>query len=112
MQDWLDIQRALGNYLRSETVKKGFIKNGSTWFNNWQDWINYTEDTHASYGGTRTYGDDPFIARVKEAQGLRKASFEGPTGALLDRIRTHQTHENAPKKSHGSTDKSDGGDLV
>lgn len=30
---------ALKNYLASEKVKKGFIKNGSTFFNNWQDWI-------------------------------------------------------------------------
>lgn len=40
-QDWLDIQKALANYLRSETVKKGFIKNGSTWFNNWRDFVDY-----------------------------------------------------------------------
>lgn len=37
-QDWMDIQRALENYLGSERVVKGFIKNGSTWFNNWRDW--------------------------------------------------------------------------
>lgn len=39
-QDWSDIQRALKGYLNSEKVRKGFIKNGSTWFNNWRDWIN------------------------------------------------------------------------
>lgn len=33
------IKKALVNYLQSEKVKNGFIKNGSTWFNNWQDWI-------------------------------------------------------------------------
>jgi len=38
-QDWQDINKALANYLASERVKKGFIKNGSTWFNNWRDWI-------------------------------------------------------------------------
>jgi len=38
-KDWEDIQTALGNYLKSEPVAKGFIKNGSTWFNNWRDWI-------------------------------------------------------------------------
>jgi len=37
--DWKNIQKALKNYTKSERVKKGFIKNGSTWFNNWQDWI-------------------------------------------------------------------------
>lgn len=38
-QDWQDIQAALKNYLESDVVKKGFIKNGSTWFNNWRDWV-------------------------------------------------------------------------
>lgn len=38
-QDWLDIQKALKNYLQSERVSKNFIKNGSTWFNNWRDWV-------------------------------------------------------------------------
>ena len=33
------IQVALTNYLHSEHVLKGFIKNGSTWFANWRDWI-------------------------------------------------------------------------
>ena len=42
-QDCSDIQKALNNYLESETVRKGFIQNGSTWFNNWRDWIDYQE---------------------------------------------------------------------
>lgn len=43
--DWNNINQALTNYLQSDRVKKGFIKNGSTWFNNWQDWIDYIEPT-------------------------------------------------------------------
>ena len=42
-KDWHDIQKALQNYLGSKKVKDGYIKNGSTWFNNWQDWIDYKE---------------------------------------------------------------------
>ena len=42
-QDWTNIQQALDNYLNSRRVKTGFIKNGSTWFNNWADWTHYTE---------------------------------------------------------------------
>ena len=38
-QDIADIRLALENYLKSDKVKKGFIKNGSTWFNNWRDWV-------------------------------------------------------------------------
>jgi hypothetical protein len=42
-QDYIDIQKALTNYINSGTVAKGFIQNASTWFNNWRDWINYVE---------------------------------------------------------------------
>jgi hypothetical protein len=38
-QDFIDINKALENYLSSPSVAKGFIKNGSTWFNNWRDWV-------------------------------------------------------------------------
>jgi len=38
-KDLKDINIALENYLKSERVLKGFVKNGSTWFNNWRDWI-------------------------------------------------------------------------
>ena len=41
--DWNNINKALDNYMNSENYKKGFIKNGSTWFNNWQDWIDWQE---------------------------------------------------------------------
>ncbi len=42
-KDHDDIHLALENYLKSERVKENFIQNGSTWFNNWRDWIDYTE---------------------------------------------------------------------
>ena len=38
-EDIINIQKALDNYLASERVKKGYVKNGATWFNNWRDWI-------------------------------------------------------------------------
>ena len=41
--DFKNINIALQNYLRSSRVKQGFIKNGSTFFNQWQDWISPTE---------------------------------------------------------------------
>lgn len=37
--DYDNINLALNNYIKSESVMKGFIQNGSTWFNNWKDWI-------------------------------------------------------------------------
>ena len=42
-KNWIDINLALKNYLNSKDVKKGYIKNGSTWFANWEDWIEYLE---------------------------------------------------------------------
>lgn len=41
-QDQQDIEKALNNYLshlKAETWKKP--KNGSTWFNNWRDWVEW-----------------------------------------------------------------------
>lgn len=40
-QDCIDIADALIRYVNSDDVKRGFIQNGSTWFNNWRDWIDY-----------------------------------------------------------------------
>ena len=42
-QDFRDIQTALETYKRSRRVGRGFIQNGSTWFNNWRDWLDYEE---------------------------------------------------------------------
>ena len=42
-EDYTSINKALDNYLQSDKVQKGFIKNGSTWFNNWQDWVDWEE---------------------------------------------------------------------
>jgi len=38
-EDLAHIRRALDNYLRSGNVSRGYIKNGATWFNQWQDWV-------------------------------------------------------------------------
>lgn len=41
--DIYDFDKALDNYLKSDKVSKGYIKNGSTFFNNWKDWVEYAE---------------------------------------------------------------------
>lgn len=43
MDDEINIAKALDNYVKSKRVRDGFVQNGSTWFNNWQDWINHEE---------------------------------------------------------------------
>ncbi len=52
-KDWQDINKALENYLKSERVKNNYIKNGSTWFNNWKDWVDYVELKPASQQSKR-----------------------------------------------------------
>jgi len=42
-EDYKKINIALENYKKSKRVKSGYVKNGSTWFNNWQDWVEYEE---------------------------------------------------------------------
>lgn len=44
-QDYKDIQTALDNYIGCETVSRGFVQNGSTWFNQWRDWITPPKQT-------------------------------------------------------------------
>ena len=47
-QDFIDINKALDNYVISDKVKRGFIQNGSTWFNNWRDYVDITVATGKS----------------------------------------------------------------
>lgn len=46
--DRKSIEKALRVYLASENVKRGFIQHGSTWFNNWHDWVDYVEPVAGS----------------------------------------------------------------
>lgn len=43
LEDAKRCARSMERYLESKRVKEGFIQNATTWFNNWQDWENYTE---------------------------------------------------------------------
>lgn len=41
-QDQQDIETALQNYIKhTNTIDAKYIKHGSTWFNNWRDWVDY-----------------------------------------------------------------------
>lgn len=42
-EDWDNINKALNNYLSSKRVAEGYVKNGSTWFNQWEDFVNWKE---------------------------------------------------------------------
>jgi len=39
--DFRQINLALENYNKSDVVKKGFIKSGGNWFENWKDYLDY-----------------------------------------------------------------------
>ena len=42
-QDFDNINKAIENYSHSKNVKEGYIKNGQTWFNEWEDWTDFKE---------------------------------------------------------------------
>jgi hypothetical protein len=50
-QDYDNIKKAIVNYRQSDTVKNGFIKSGSTFFNNWRDWIDFKGVTKTTQTG-------------------------------------------------------------
>lgn len=67
--DWNNINIALKNYLASGNVVNDFIKNGSTWFNQWEDWVTPTpsmirgnnsgQQKKTAQSITRTYAEPP-----------------------------------------------------
>jgi hypothetical protein len=82
MTDFLDIQRALDNYKKSDRVRNGYIQNGSTWFNNWRDWTTFVEEKHGTNDGPRTT-DYTALARAKreaEKNGNDATPRAVPTG--------------------------------
>lgn len=57
VEDWGRIQKALANYLKHVAGKElQYIKNGSTWFNNWTDWVEWKGDSNGKQS-QRSYGD-------------------------------------------------------
>lgn len=66
-EDFSLINTALVHYVGSREVANGFIKHGSTWFNNWRDWIEQPQDfTPKVYGYDKNHKPitDPEIAKV------------------------------------------------
>jgi hypothetical protein len=68
--DFINIQNALKNYkshLRQPSNAWKKAKNGSTWFNNWKDWITYTEE--------RIVKQPKFVPMTKEQIKDQKIRF-------------------------------------
>lgn len=79
-QDWLDIQKALENYItqiRHEKIQDEFIKHGSTWFNNWRDYVSYSGAELPKSRPSKPREPDPVISdedRLEAAKVLGEAS--------------------------------------
>jgi hypothetical protein len=66
------IQGALGYYLQSGSVKKGYVQNGSTWFNQWRDWVEPSSVMMRGNGQTKYEKKEPMgaieLLRLEEEQ--------------------------------------------
>lgn len=72
--DLAGIQEALKRYLASEVARKDggrWIQNGSTWFNNWRDWLDYKGP-----GTTVPMAPDPKRIEEKNAELYRIAELD------------------------------------
>jgi len=67
-EDYERIRKALGNYKRSERVLRGYVMNGSTWFNNWQDWEQPTQAMMKSPKKTSYQFQEPPIDYVRQIE--------------------------------------------
>ena len=43
-EDAVSMGIALRNYVESGNVKRGYVQNGSTWFNDWRGWVDPTPE--------------------------------------------------------------------
>ncbi len=72
---------ALEHYLESDEVKGGFIQHGSTWFNNWRDWIEpdpliQHAKVTAEYAAEREQADKPSPEQIAAAKVDAEARAE------------------------------------
>lgn len=84
LQDWLDIQNALDNFVRKLQIDKTeekFILHGSTWFNRrWHDWVNYNQGVTHGTDGSPSISHYTALARAaRKSLGLR----EPPAGGAI-----------------------------
>lgn len=101
-EDVKNIRQALNNYIVSENVQKGFIKNGSTWFHNWRDWITppkvvptkpkekydpyagYTKEQRETLERRRKGEPEPEVSEEQRQENLRLiAEFKSRVGGKV-----------------------------
>lgn len=84
--DLRNILRALENYKQSKEVKEGYVQYGSTWFNNWPDWMG-GEKNGTNVGTGFFDGADKksgTAGHYRPNTGLRKADVT--TRQILNRV--------------------------
>jgi hypothetical protein len=87
-EDYAKIEKALANYLaniQALGTEPQFIKHGSTWFNNWQDWIDYTPPTGTTVEIPAESNSALLIKRRREENDGRLHSTSIPDGAPKQR---------------------------
>lgn len=76
------VMRALENYLKTETVKNGFVKNASTFFANWRD---YADNDGRNSQGVHHANAVGASENVRPGDGERIASANDALRSLADR---------------------------
>lgn len=60
-QDFKDINTALDRYIKyllDHNVEPQYIKHGSTWFNEWEDWVDYEDPKLVKKSKEEIYTDE------------------------------------------------------
>lgn len=68
-EDFESLKIAIKNYLQSPKPQAGFIKNGSTFFNDWKAWVNPTHQmmiNNAKNGNSMLYMPNPYESKGEE----------------------------------------------
>ena len=89
--DFDSLMKAMDNYdkyRKTHNIDPQYIKHGSTWFNNWTDWINYKEPTYKSPAliQTRKPIDADEVKSVNPKEHLKNAfdAFKDAKDDFLD----------------------------
>jgi len=82
LADFENFKKAMANYLQSGNVARGFIKNGSTWFNEWQDWTDPTPEMMRGNVSERDQSRSPSVLPLKPKKKnkceIHKLEHDGP----------------------------------
>lgn len=87
-QDFENCKKAINNYLKSDRFKKGFVKLGSTFFNDWQAWIEPSDDMMKDTAQfAKTAPSKPKIERVLHCHDCGRAgSFWVEEGFKIEEL--------------------------